>query len=190
GPWRGDKGTCFAGGFRLPCIVWAPGRVAAGRTSAHVTTAMDVLPTIAALTGSELPGQTIDGRDMSALWTGVGTPPEHEAVYFYYPGELHAVRSGRWKLHAPHHYRSVEEAGSGGLPGKYGRRPVPLSLFDLEADPGESHNVADQYPEVVARLEVLLERARAELGDTLTQRVGSGVREPVLLPKVEKEAGK
>jgi hypothetical protein len=53
-----------------------------------------------------------------------------------------------------------------------------LSLFDLETDPGETTNVADKHPEVVARLQALAERMREDLGDSAGKRKGKGRREP------------
>jgi hypothetical protein len=64
------------------------------------------------------------------------------------------------------------------VPGRYARRSIGLSLFDLAADPAEASDVAAAHPDVVARLSALAETARAELGDSLTGRSGRGVREP------------
>jgi arylsulfatase A len=92
-------------------------------------------------------------------------------------GELQAVRSGRWKLHFPHEYRSlVNGGGQGGVPSKYEQRHIELSLFDLESDPGETNNVAAEHPDEVSRLSSLAERARDDLGDTATHRRGKSVR--------------
>jgi hypothetical protein len=102
----------------------------------------------------------------------------HDALYFYWGKELHAVRSGRWKLHLPHPFQHLEQAGGGGKPGRYVRQEIGLSLFDLEKDIGETTNVADQNPEVVKRLMTFVERAREDLGDALTKREGRNVREP------------
>ncbi|MCB9906590.1 MAG: sulfatase [Planctomycetes bacterium] len=176
GPWRGDKGTCFEGGMRMPCVVWAPGQMVAGRTSDQVTTAMDLVPTVAALTGARLPSRPIDGVDQSALWTGRGELPIPGPFFYYYPSELHAVRVGRWKLHAPHPFRKVVTPGQGGYPGEQTFVQVERSLYDLEADPGETTNVAASHPEIVRRLERELERARVELGDSLVGRKGRAVR--------------
>ena len=102
----------------------------------------------------------------------------HEALYFYWGTELQAIRSGRWKLHLPHPYQSLETAGANGMPGKYARKELELSLFDVEKDPGETTNVAADQPAVVSRLMQHVERAREDLGDSLSSRRGAGVRPP------------
>jgi hypothetical protein len=111
------------------------------------------------------------------LENGGNAPAPHEALYFYWGTELHAVRSGQWKLHLPHPYQSLEQAGNDGAPGKYVRKEIELSLFDLDRDPGETTNVAAQQPEMVRRLMEHVERAREDLGDSLTKRAGKNVRE-------------
>jgi arylsulfatase A len=58
----------------------------------------------------------------------------------------------------------------------YEVRRIGLSLYDLEADPGETRNLAKEHPGIVKRLSELAERARADLGDTLTGREGAGIR--------------
>ena len=62
------------------------------------------------------------------------------------------------------------------MPGEYRTAEIELALFDLVADPAETRNVADQNPEVVARLLRMVEEGRAELGDLLTGTEGSGTR--------------
>jgi hypothetical protein len=139
---------------------------------------IDLLPTIAGVTGTKAPAdRMIDGRDIWPLLTNTrGAESPHDALYFYWGQELHAVRSGRWKLHLPHPYQALDTPGSGGMPGKYVRREIELSLFDLRADPGESTNVAGRNPDVVKRLMEYVERAREDLGDSLTKRDGKNVR--------------
>jgi arylsulfatase A len=68
------------------------------------------------------------------------------------------------------------EGGHGGKPAPYVDRTTPLSLFNLETDIGEQHDVAAEHPEVVAQLEKLGEAAREDLGDSLTGRKGKNVR--------------
>lgn len=177
GPLRGDKGTAFEGGVRVPGIFSMPSTIPAGTETDALASTMDILPTIAAMTGAELPKLKIDGRDISPLLKGQPiTESLPEVFYYYYSGELHAVRVGDWKLHVPHKWRKVVTKGKDGQPGKQAFPKIELSLFNLKDDLGESTNVADQHPEVVKRLLQVVEQARAELGDTITNRKGQEVR--------------
>ena len=188
GPLREGKGTTFEGGVRVPGIWRLPGRIPAGSLCTEPVMTIDVLPTVARLIGADLPDHPIDGLDVWPLATGVpGAKSPHEAFFFYYHrNDLEAVRSGRWKLHFPHGFRSMkgQDPGADGIPGKYDHSvKTDLELYDLEADLGETTNVAARHPEVVERLQALAEGARAELGDRLEDRVGIGVREPGRLPE-------
>jgi arylsulfatase A len=144
-----------------------------------VAATIDLLPTIAKLAGAPLPERKIDGKDIWPLLSGqAGAKTPHEAYYFYWGRELQAVRSGKWKLHFPHEYRALTGTpGQDGRPNGYSQQRIGLALYDLEADVGEKNNVAEQHPEVVARLTALAEKAREDLGDALTQRKGANVRE-------------
>ncbi len=186
GALREGKGTVWEGGVRVPFIARWPGRIAAGRTSTEPAMTIDLLPTVAKLVGASLPTHTIDGLDVWPLLKGDAraTSP-HDAFYFYYnTNELQAVRSGRWKLILPHTYRSLgsQPRATGGIPAKYQHVKVGLELYDLVRDVGERTDVAAQHPDVVKRLSALAEKARADMGDALTQRVGMGVREPGRAP--------
>jgi arylsulfatase A-like enzyme len=143
---------------------------------------MDVLPTVARLIGAELPAdRVIDGED---IWPLMAGEPEarspHEALWCYWSGALHAVRDRRWKLHVPHPYESMagRPGGRDGTPVPAAQARIGLALFDLKRDPGETTDVAQQHPEIVARLMKHAEAARAALGDHLTGREGSEVRPP------------
>ena len=180
GQLREGKGTAFEGGVRVPFVARWPGHIPAGAVGTLPAMTIDLLPTLAGLAGAPVPGERIiDGRDM---WPLLANTPKaqapHDALYFYWGTELHAIRSGRWKLHLPHPYQSLERAGSDGAPGAYARKEMELSLFDLETDPRESTNVADRNPDVVKKLLGFAERAREDLGDTLTKRVGKNLRAP------------
>ena len=178
GPFRESKGTAFEGGVRVPFVARWPGRIPAGSESAQPAMTIDFLPTLARLAGAAPPAdRIIDGRDIGVLLTEPrNAKPPHDALYFYWGQELHAVRSGRWKLHLPHPYQSLQTAGADGAPGSYQRKEIDLSLFDLEADPGETKNLAAANPEVVRELMRFAERARDDLGDSLTKRTGKNVR--------------
>ena len=177
GPLREGKGTTWDGGVRVPCVMRWPGKIPANTVCNELAATIDVLPTLAKLSGSERPALKIDGLDVSPLLTGdatVKTP--HADYWFYWGGELQAIRSGRWKLHFPHSYQHIDVPGAEGRPGKLSSPKTELALFDLETDIGEAHNVAAQNEGVVVRLTALAEMARADLGDTITKRVGTGVR--------------
>lgn len=181
-PLREGKGTAFEGGVRVPFIARWPGQIPEGLNISTPAMTIDVFPTLAELIEADLPVHPIDGKSMWSLLSGESTAPVQEAYYFYYRhNEFHAIRSGKWKLQFPHTYRSMigRELGKDGMPGKYNYgAEIGLALFDLENDISESTNVADEYPEVVERLSQLADAKRAELGDALTDVVGTGVREP------------
>jgi arylsulfatase A-like enzyme len=143
---------------------------------------IDLLPTIAGLVGAPLPEQKIDGKDIWPLLKGDATAKSpQEAYYIYYANnQLQAVISGRWKLFFPHTYRTLagKPGGTNGKPANYENAKTELELYDLQNDLSETTNVAAKNPEVVERLQKLAELMREDLGDSLTNKKGSGVREP------------
>lgn len=177
-PLREGKGTAFEGGVREPFIARWPGKIPARSVSRVPAMTIDLLPTIAKLVGAELPKERIiDGRDFWQILSGAKAARNpHDALYFYWGRELHAVRSGKWKLHLPHAYRHLEYAGKDGQPGKDSYPNLELSLFDLERDIGESTNLAGKHPEVVKEMMKFVERAREDLGDSLVKREGRNIR--------------
>lgn len=176
-PLREGKGTEMEGGVRVPFIARWPRKIPAEKVSREATMTIDLLPTLAKLIGAEIPkDRIIDGRDIWPILSGKKAKSPHDALYFYWGKELQAVRSGKWKLHLPHTYRFIETAGADGKPGKDTYPKIELSLYDLEADIGETTNVADKHPEVVKQLMVFVERAREDLGDSLTKREGKNLR--------------
>ncbi len=78
----------------------------------------------------------------------------------------------------PHDYPHPDPPGEDSKPGKLTTQKIDLSLFDLEADIGETTNVAEEHPDVVERLLKFVEAARDDLGDAATKRRGTGTREP------------
>jgi arylsulfatase len=199
-PFREGKLTCFEGGVRVPLLVRWPGKVPAGRVCDVPFLAIDWLPTLTEIVGGRGAARKIDGTSIVPLLLGTSEAEPHEALFYYAGEELHAVRSGKYKLHFAHPYLTTAgEPGRGGKPSEWGRaKPTAItdssmsaiasrhgqrvanigqSLFDLEADPGETRDVAASHPEVVARLGTLAERIRAELGDSLTGIKGTARRE-------------
>lgn len=183
GPLREGKGTSWEGGIRVPCIASWPGTIPPGTTSDQMWATVDLLPTIANLTKAPLPAQKIDGLNVWPLLKGEsnGTNP-HLAYYGYYEvNQLQALFSGdgRWKLILPHTYRTLagRPGGTNGIPAKYEQRKVTEpELYDLNSDPSEKHNLAAAHPDILKQLLAHAEVARTELGDSLTQRKGSGTR--------------
>jgi len=160
GPLRGDKGSTFDGGQRVPAFAYWPGKVPAGMVCEKLVTSMDLMPTFTSLAGGDLPNdRVIDGRDIWPLMKGVpDADSPHEAAYYYNATNLQAVREGKWKLHLP---RPEEGKPFWDNNNKRDR----LALFDMESDVGEQRNQAANYPEVVERLLTTARKARAELGD-------------------------
>lgn len=180
GPLREGKGTTWEGGARVPCVMRFPGRIPRAQVCANIASTIDLLPTIAAVAGSPLPRNRIDGVDLSPLLAGVQGANPRDHFFYYYGGALQAVREGQWKLHFPHPYRSYKgvAAGNDGQPGPYSTGETGLELYDLASDVGESVNVATNHPDVVERLQALGQMEREELGDKLTGTIGRGVRQP------------
>ena len=180
GPLREGKITIWEGGTRVPCILRWPGRIPAGSVCDRLAATIDLLPTLAALTGARLPARPIDGVDVTSLLEGRDGPSPRRTYLYYQGGRLKAVRRDAWKLVFPHEYVSYlgVEPGMDGHPGPYGQGECGLELYDLDADPGEAVDLADRHPEIVDELEALADEARAELGDRLTDVRGEGVRPP------------
>ena len=177
GPLREGKGTMFDGGCRESCVMWWPGKIPSGTSCSTPAMTIDILPTIAALVGADLPDHTIDGKNIWSLIAGdEDAKSPQEAYFMYYGSQLQAVRSGKWKLHFPHGYRTMagKPGGKDGIPTAYSQDKIGLALFDLEADIGETTDVADKHPEVVKRLQALGDEMREELGDS--GKKGSGVK--------------
>jgi arylsulfatase A len=156
GPYRGFKFSLFEGGIRMPAIVSRPGTVPAGETRGQVVVGMDVFATIAEAIGAELPaGRKIDGQSWIPLLKDCNAPGH--ATLFWMQGGQKAVRRGKWKLVCN---GLAEEPGP-----KRDRRARAATVFlaNLEADPGETKNLKDQHPEIVAELTKLHDEWRADV---------------------------
>jgi arylsulfatase A-like enzyme len=164
-PFREAKATGFDGGTRSACIVRYPDAIRAGTISKRTWCTVDLLPTFAHLAGAELPKNPIDGKN---VWNLVAGKPGATNGHDYYPfctgNTFEGVLSGdgHWKLHVPHPYNTLVKAGMDGAAGKYERRMIELSLFDMEHDPCETTNVIDRYPEVAKKLQGYAEEHRRE----------------------------
>ena len=177
-PLREGKFTTFEGGMRVPCIMKWPGHIPKGTDCNELAATIDLLPTIAAITGAEVSQNKIDGHDISKLIFGKKDAVSPTDTYYYYAGwELQAVRSGIWKLHLPHSYRAVVKNKENG--NKYGMMnmssQIELSLFNLEEDISEKNNIASQNPDIVEDLMRKAEAMIKDLGNS--EETGEGKRE-------------
>jgi len=143
-PLRGFKFQTYEGGMREPTIMRWPGKIPAGTECSEIASTIDMLPTLARLTGATVPtDRVIDGKDIWPLMAGHrGATTPHQAYCYYRGTRLEAVRCGNWKLR---------------------RFKKQVELFDLAADISEQNNLADKRPEIVARLTAVMEDLDREL---------------------------
>src|SRR5574340_1109039 len=162
GPWyngspgrlRGRKGTTWEGGMRVPFIARFPDRIPSGSTCHGTGSALDILPTLASLTGAPLPPDPLDGVNIWTQLTGDGQQVERDLLLYFDSTYLQCARWGKWKLHVARYNVPpfVPEP-----PG--GRRNLPVrELYNLERDPDESYDLAEDYPDVIAEIKDHIER--------------------------------
>lgn len=152
-PLRDGKGTTFEGGQRVPCVMWAPGRIPAGTSSHELMSTMDLLPSLAALAGSEIPKEDhIDGLDLSATITGDPKIKRNEFIYYTAEGNPDGIRIGEWKLLVSDKTDTITKTKS-----------IGPFLFHITEDISESENLASKHPDKVKKLKARLEEADAEI---------------------------
>jgi arylsulfatase A-like enzyme len=181
GGFREAKGSSFEGGVRVPCIVRWPGQIQGGQISNSLSSTIDWLPTIAELVGITLPTNKIDGVSLLPILKGdIAAQPRREFYYYYRQNNLEAVRLDDWKLVLPHDGRTYEnfDAGVNGHPGKVNENfAIKGGLYDLRRDPGERYDLQNQFPDIVKQLQVLVDKAREDLGDNSVKAEGKNRRE-------------
>jgi len=159
GALRGCKGTTWEGGQRVPGIFYWPGVIPPGQTYDRLVSQIDLYAGIAALAGASLPqDRVVDSIDISPLLKGDISANYRDSFFYYRKHQLEAVRSGDWKLHV----------SKDGQPFR--------ALFSLRQDASETCDRSAEYPDIVKRLESLLEECRRDLGDSLQGMQGEGVR--------------
>ena len=159
-PLKGYKGTYYEGGIREPLFVVWPGVTKPGSKCDTPVINVDLYPTFCEMTGAKIPDQPLDGVALTPLLKDESTDSFDRALFWHFPAYLQGysrmdqqrdvlyrtrpvgvIRSGKWKLH------EYFEDGD-------------LELYDLEADPGESQNLADLKPDVRDRLHAAMKTWR------------------------------
>ncbi|OUX38398.1 MAG: arylsulfatase [Kiritimatiellaceae bacterium TMED266] len=146
GSLRGFKRDLYEGGIKVPMIAWWPGKIKRGTQTDHLSAFWDVMPTVAEMTGASAP-EDVDGISFLPTLLNRKGQAEHDYLYWEFhekKGRL-AIRKGTWK---GVRYDVSIDANS------------TLELYDLSTDPGEQNNIAQQHPDVVAELDMLIKSAR------------------------------
>ena len=149
-PFREGKGTAWEGAQREPFIMRYPNKISPGKTIDVPVMAIDILPTIAEITGARLPNLTIDGKSAWSVFTGESEESPQEAYFFYYRvNELMGVRYGKWKMYFPHTYRTMDgqEPGKDGLPGEYKMIEMEeIELYDVTTGYKRNQQCSSRLP--------------------------------------------
>ena len=204
---RGMKGRVWDGGMRVPFIARLPGVIPSGIVNAHPAATVDLLPTLCALVNLDPPDdRIIDGANILGMFQDEAQSSPNEAVFGMRGQDLACLWSGRWKLHVLDPGRSdmrglseqeaidwvdprapngvtilapFEQAKAYELPGLMtGDPPKAMMLFDLTMDPGEQHDLSDEYPEVVKRLKGIYDRMNIQVPDFAAPRSDYLFRKP------------
>jgi arylsulfatase A-like enzyme len=142
GPYKGYKRDLYEGGIHMPMIARWPSKIKAGSQSDHISAFWDIYPTFSEIAGVA-PKEAIDGISFLPTLTGEGTQKEHEYLYweFYEKGGRQAIRYKNWKAIRYNIVKNPESL---------------LELYDLSNDPGETKNLASEYPEIVEKLDSMM----------------------------------
>jgi len=149
---RGEKGNLYEGGLRIPMIVRWPGRIRAGVVNDHLWYFPDVMPTLAELAGVK-PPKNIDGISIVPTLLGQAAAgrrqKEHKFLYWEHREQV-AVRMGNFKAVKP-------------------GRNKPFELYDLSEDIGEQNNIANEHPDILAKMKAYAKQSHTEnlIGDVL-----------------------
>jgi arylsulfatase A len=148
GPLRGSKGQTYEGGPRVPAMLRWPGTIVSGQVSAGLVGMPDIYRTVLSVAGAKLPDHKLDGHDLTPFLIGkTKLPPRKE--YFYFKGEMEAMRSGDWKL----------RTATG-----------ELELFHMVTDPFERINRTADNPEKAQALLTRMHEMAKEIGVNVKER--------------------
>ncbi len=160
GPLYGAKNTGYEGGQRVPGIFWGPGTIQP-RTVIEMGSALDLLPTIAAIARVPVPAdRKYDGYDLTPVLTGSGPSPRKE-MFYYQQTRLFAARKGDYKLH-------LYSNNPMGYPQRM-RELDTLRLYNLAHDPSEKWDIAADHPAIIAEIQELVTQHRATVDSVASQ---------------------
>ena len=149
---RGEKGTVYEGGIRVPCIVRWPGKVKAGAASSAPWGFVDMVPTLSEIAGAEAPGG-LDGASMVPHLKG---EPAQKRPMMYWEQNIFNMQQQKWNPAG--HARAMRDGRWKAVRVKDG----PVELYDLAADMSEATNLAEKEPALAKKYGDWLEQARAE----------------------------
>ena len=151
---RAGKGSTWEGGMREPGIFWGPGKIKPGVIS-ELGSTMDLFTTFSTMAGVPIPNdRVVDGIDLSTTLLKHGTSPR-KSILYYRENELYAVRLGDYKAHFI----------TKGVYGQFGEKEIhnPPILYNLSEDPSEQFDIADDHPEVIAKINELVTEHKSKL---------------------------
>jgi arylsulfatase A-like enzyme len=151
GIYRGAKRDLYEGGIKCPMIACWPGKIEPGTSSDHISAFWDVMPTLAEVAGLENPSG-IDGISFLPAMLNENSQKSHDYLYweFHSQNGKQAVRQGKWKIVKLNCF----------APDK-----TIVELYDLENDPSEETNIAEQYPDKVKELLYIIGKEHIESED-------------------------
>ncbi|MCP4312413.1 MAG: sulfatase [Bacteroidetes bacterium] len=175
---KGRKGQTFEGGVRVPFIAWWPGKIDPGTTCNAPASVLDFFPTFTALADLQLDDKVKrDGIDISDYLFNPGEERMPRPYFYWHVGYLQAVRYGDWKVNLLGRF-SEEEQGEI-MKSTYGSTLFSdhTELYNLREDPGETNDLSEKYPEMIALMLKLAEEEKNALGEYT--RKGPEVRKTI-----------
>lgn len=162
GDLRGQKGTNWDGGLRVPGVFTWPGTIPSGVVNEEPAGLVDLLPTICGLLGLDKPeGIHLDGSDLSPLLKGdSGAFSRHQPLFWHLQKSrpIVAMRDGDWSLVAEPDYElsTVNMFQEAWIPAIKTGGYTGFQLFNVKSDPGQTTDLADEQPDRLARMKARL----------------------------------
>jgi len=181
---KGNKGQTSEGGVRVPCIAWWSGKIKAGTICNAPASVLDFYSTFTSLTKLKINDKVKrDGMDISDYLFNPGKKREARPYFYWHVGYLQAVRYGDWKLNLLGQFSEEEQQNIQKSAYKMTKFASQLELYNLNTDPGETNNIANEHPDVVDMILKLAEKEKTALGEYTNK--GLEVRKTILIDSPE-----